>query len=88
MTLQTETMIRKAARDNLHIICKDHNEAVLLSEQAESLGLTIQYPITFTEFINWDNFFGRRVNGFIMADNQEFLEFIAAGKPISVMGQD
>lgn len=48
---KTCMLIRKCAEHGGYIVCRGHNDARLIVEQAYELGLSIPFPITFHEFV-------------------------------------
>jgi len=66
-------IIKQCAETNGYIICKDVSRACVIFNQAKEMNLTINYPITASEFKN-DAYFSKNISGFYIDNIEEFFE--------------
>ena len=78
---KTMYMIRQSAKTGHTIVCFNRQTARSLVLSAESLGLKIQQPITYDDFIN-NSWRGRKISGFLIDDAQWLLQNIAGQTPV------
>jgi hypothetical protein len=79
---KTQTMIALCAAQGGYIICRNRREAARIFSQAESMGLKINMPITFSEFAN-KQYYGKGIRKFMIDDVDELLHFLSDGVEIS-----
>lgn len=83
-TGKTIFLIRKSAETGDVIVCIDDKSAKIRNDTAQSMGLTIPYPITFRRFISGD-YLSKDIKGFLIDDADMLLESISNGIPINAI---
>ena len=68
---KTTELILQAADLNGYIVCLSVREAASISQQAQEMGVNINFPITFREFLERD-YFGINI-GVFHIDNADML---------------
>lgn len=85
---KTTLIIEEAAKTYSYIVCIDYEEARRIAKQAQEMGLSIPFPLTFHEFENL-GFYPAGVDGFCI-DNadllfQRLLSQYARGRPVNAI---
>ena len=80
---KTTDLIKLSAKSGGYIVCLCLDEANRIFHQADSMGLNIPYPITFSEFIN-KQYYGKGIKEFLI-DNADLLLQQMSSVPIRVI---
>jgi len=83
-TGKTTELIKIASEENSYIVCRHEHEARRIAEQAESMGLNINFPITFNDFIQ-HRFFEGGINSFLIDCADGLLQGLAGNVPIKAI---
>lgn len=78
---KTTKIIIRAAATGGYIVCQSPAEAFRIYGQAKKMGLDINFPITFTEFLN-GAFQGKNISAFHIDNVDTLLSLLARGIPI------
>jgi hypothetical protein len=73
---KTYQLIARAAENSAYIICKDRAEAERIFQSALDRGLNINFPLTFSEFINKE-YYGKGIKEFMIDDVDMLLAYLS-----------
>jgi hypothetical protein len=82
-TGRTTRLIELAAKDALHIVCRNLPDAKRIAEQAREMDLDIPYPITYERFIR-GSMYTRGMKGLLIDDVLDLLRYMNAA-PIAAV---
>jgi hypothetical protein len=68
---KTLEAIKKSAKTGSYLICRDQKECHRVAQVAREMGIDINFPISFDEFLK-GLYSGRRIKGFVV-DNADML---------------
>lgn len=83
-TGKTTALIRLSAEKGYYIVTANLLRANDIREKAFILGLKIPLPITWQEFLD-GRFYARGVNGFLVDDAEQLIQYIARGVPVEAI---
>lgn len=80
---KTIEAIKKAAETGSYIVCLNQKESHRIAETARSMGIDINFPITFDEFLK-GQYCGRNIKGFVIDNADMFLQHLTSA-PINLI---
>lgn len=81
---RTSKLIALAADDYSYIVCSSHAECARIARQADVMGLSIPFPITYMEFAQ-GKFCGRGIASFCVDNVDMLLVYLARGVPVKAI---
>jgi hypothetical protein len=81
---KTIKTIEYAAKDGGYIVCKDQQEASRVFHFAKELGLDINFPLTFDEFLD-KQFYARGIKSLYIDNLDLLIQYMSPHVPIKLV---
>ena len=75
-TGKTTVLIKRSAETKESIVVYDKQATLRISRMADDLGLSIPFPLTYSEFVNHE-YRGRGIYGVLIDNADRFLRFLS-----------